>query len=248
MKHSSIFGIFVCGIALFSAALGDAVDEGISNANVLWHGNYTDRSSLDISPAFLMAATALVFTHGLSFYAQARESRLSARSRSTAAIRGTSIAIAIAAALSSIGVRPVRANAQTVCTNASLLTTATGSSQIPSPCIVPGGNLLIETLYYQNASKVGGTALAAYPLLGFDAGLGRRVDAIVDLPSQIAESGRNGAGIYPRSHATYVLRYGLPRRSALLSRRASRSCRPLPFMRRVKRRRNFNLTSIRRTS
>jgi hypothetical protein len=125
-----------------------------------------------------------------------------------AAMHRTSVATAVAAALFSIGVRPVKADAQEVCTNASLLTTATGSSQIPSPCIVPAGNFLVETLYYQNASKIGGTALAAYPLLGLDAGLGRRVDAVLDLPSQIAESGRNGAGIYPRSHATYGLRYG----------------------------------------
>jgi len=125
-----------------------------------------------------------------------------------AAMRRTSVAIAVAAALSSMSVRPVGANAQEVCTNASLLTTATGSSQIPSPCIVPAGNFLVEALYYQNASKVGGTALAAYPLLGFDAGLGRRTDVVLDLPSQIAESGRNGAGVYRRSHATYGLRYG----------------------------------------
>lgn len=80
MKHSSIVGIFVCGIALFSAALGDAVVEGISNADVLWHGNYTDHSSLDILPAFLVAATALVLTHGFSFYARVSRSRQSARS------------------------------------------------------------------------------------------------------------------------------------------------------------------------
>jgi hypothetical protein len=125
-----------------------------------------------------------------------------------ASMRRASIAIAVAAALSSIGVRSLRANAQEVCSNPSLLTAATGSSQIPSPCIVWAGNFLVETLYYQNASKVGGTALAAYPLLGFEAGLTRRVDVVLDLPSQIAESGRNGAGIYPRSHATYGLRYG----------------------------------------
>jgi hypothetical protein len=80
VKRSSIVGVFVCAIALFAAALGDALVEGISNADILWHGNYTDHSSLDIFPAFYLAVVALVLTQGVSLFAQARKSGLSTRS------------------------------------------------------------------------------------------------------------------------------------------------------------------------
>ena len=79
MRHSSIYGVFVCTVALFAAVLGDAVVEGISNANILWHGEYTDRSSLDLLPVFLLAVAALMLTQGLSLLAQARETGLSTR-------------------------------------------------------------------------------------------------------------------------------------------------------------------------
>jgi hypothetical protein len=80
VKRSSIVGVFVCAAAMFAAALGDAVVEGISNANVLWHGNYTDRSSLDVLPVLLLAVAALICAQGLSLAAQARQTGLSTRS------------------------------------------------------------------------------------------------------------------------------------------------------------------------
>ena len=87
-------------------------------------------------------------------------------------------------------------------------TIATGSAgEIPSPCTVAGGRLLVETLYYQNASKVGGTALAAYPLVRFRTGLVKRLELVVDAPSQIAQSGLGGAGLYPVSRAGAGLNY-----------------------------------------
>ena len=107
-----------------------------------------------------------------------------------------------------ICVAPVRARAAAdPCWQLELTDVAQGSSAIPSPCTVAPGAFLLEGLYYQNASKVGGTALAAYPLLQVQAGIFHRVDLVVDAPSQIAESGLAGAGLYPRSHSSYGARY-----------------------------------------
>ncbi len=79
MKHSSIYGVFVCAVALFAAVLGDVVVEGISNAQIFWRGNYTDRSSLDLLPVFVLAVAALIATQGLAVLAQKSETGLSAR-------------------------------------------------------------------------------------------------------------------------------------------------------------------------
>jgi hypothetical protein len=59
----------------------------------------------------------------------------------------------------------------------------------------------------QNASVYGGTALAAYPFLSLRTGIAKNLELIVQSPSQIAESGLRGAGLYPRTHAGYGLRY-----------------------------------------
>ncbi len=58
---------------------------------------------------------------------------------------------------------------------------------------------MVETGYYQNASKVGSTALAGYPLTRLRVGVANRLEAVVDAPVQYAESGYAGAGLYPRS-------------------------------------------------
>ncbi|MGA2392381.1 MAG: hypothetical protein ABSH03_03400 [Candidatus Lustribacter sp.] len=78
---------------------------------------------------------------------------------------------------------------------------------VASPCAVAPGTLLVETLYYQNASRVGGTALAAYPLFRLRTGIARRLEVVIDTPSQIAMSGVDGAGLYPTTHAGYGLNY-----------------------------------------
>lgn len=95
VKQTSIYSAFVCTVALFAAVLGDLVVESVSNAQILWRGNYTDRSSLDLLPVFLLAVTALVLTNGLLLLAQARESGLSTRSlilSTSRALRGSEIA------------------------------------------------------------------------------------------------------------------------------------------------------------
>jgi hypothetical protein len=80
-------------------------------------------------------------------------------------------------------------------------------SGFSSPCATAPGSVLIETTYLQNASAVGGTALAAYPLLTLRTGIARHVEFVLDSPSQIAESGRAGIGLYPKTHLGYGLRY-----------------------------------------
>ena len=80
VNHTSIRGVFACSAALLAAVAGDAVLEGISNAGILWHGHYTDRSSLNLLPVFLLAVLAIIATLGLSVCRRARETGLSARS------------------------------------------------------------------------------------------------------------------------------------------------------------------------
>jgi hypothetical protein len=80
-------------------------------------------------------------------------------------------------------------------------------SGVASPCAVAPGTLIVEMQYYQNASRVGGTALAAYPLFRLRTGIVKHLEALVDTPSQIAMSGLDGAGLYPTTHPGYGLNY-----------------------------------------
>jgi hypothetical protein len=80
-------------------------------------------------------------------------------------------------------------------------------SGITAPCAEAPGNVAVEMLYFQNASAVGGTALASYPLFRIRTGIVPRVEAVVDTPSQIAESGPHGTGLYPATHFGYGLNY-----------------------------------------
>jgi len=90
---------------------------------------------------------------------------------------------------------PVRA----VC-DQSLRSIANTSHARMSPCIVRRGQLVIESMYYQNASKEGGTALAAYPEATFRVGLSPRVELFVDAPSDVAKSGTHGEGVFYFTH------------------------------------------------
>jgi hypothetical protein len=91
----------------------------------------------------------------------------------------------------------------------STLAYADGPGDLPSACTLPRGASMVETLYYQNASKAGGTALAAYPLVRIRAGFARRAEFIFDAPSQVAESGLGGAGLYPVSQLGFGAAYTL---------------------------------------
>lgn len=55
-------------------------------------------------------------------------------------------------------------------------------------CVVKAHRVMISTLYYQNASKVGGTALAGYPLLRVAYGVAQNVNVFYDAPTELAIS------------------------------------------------------------
>ena len=97
----------------------------------------------------------------------------------------------------------------TACASLSPAFTETDLTGLAAPCSAAPGTLLIETLYFQNASSMGGTALAAYPLVRLRTGLTRRLELVVDPPSQVAESGLRGRGLYPTTLFGYGLNYAL---------------------------------------
>jgi hypothetical protein len=119
--------------------------------------------------------------------------------------------IAVAAALSAaVFLVPLAVRAESVsnpCGSANPMLIADDLTGVASPCAVPRGELFIESEYFQNASRVGGTALAAYPMFRLRTGIFDRVEVVVDTPSQIAESGRDGAGLYPTTHLGFGVDY-----------------------------------------
>jgi hypothetical protein len=104
-----------------------------------------------------------------------------------------------------------------VCDRSNPLAGADDLVGIASPCLLAPGSAQIDAIYLQNASRIGQTALAAYPMFRVRAGFARRLEAVVDLPSQIAESGPGNNGLYPMTHLGYGLNYQLAQsaRSAL---------------------------------
>ena len=94
-----------------------------------------------------------------------------------------------------------------VCATQNPAFTTDDLSGFTAPCAEAPGSLAIETLYFQNASSVGGTALAAYPLFRIRTGIVSRLEAVVDTPSQVAESGPHGTGLYPATHIGYGANY-----------------------------------------
>jgi hypothetical protein len=120
--------------------------------------------------------------------------------------------IAVAAALcAAVFLVPAAAGAESAvsnpCGGANPMLIADDLTGVASPCAVPRGVLFIESEYFQNASRVGGTALAAYPMFRLRTGILDRVEVVVDTPSQIAESGRDGAGLYPSTHLGFGVDY-----------------------------------------
>ena len=99
------------------------------------------------------------------------------------------------------------AGAQGICGEADRFALSDDIVGIWSPCTVRPGGLVIDSTYLQNASAVGGTALAAYPLVSLRTGIARRLEFDVHTPSQIAESGLHGLGLYPATHMGWGLRY-----------------------------------------
>jgi hypothetical protein len=74
-------------------------------------------------------------------------------------------------------------------------------------CPVESGGAIIDATYFQNASAVGGTALAAFPLVRLRAGIADRLEAFIDTPSSVAESLLGGAELNPTTHLGFGLVY-----------------------------------------
>jgi len=99
----------------------------------------------------------------------------------------------------------------------SLRSIANTSHARATPCIVRRGHIVIETMYYQNASSVGGTALAAYPEATFRIGLTPRLELFIDAPSDVAKSGTEGQGVFYFTHPGYGLKAELSSSSTFAS-------------------------------
>jgi hypothetical protein len=110
---------------------------------------------------------------------------------------------------------PVSASPQTrvdsavgVCSGTNLLLMAGVTDVTPNQCVLPAGSVMLESLYYQNASAVGSTAVAAYPMVRLLAGATPHLEVVVDFPSQIAEWDSKG-DYYPGTHSGIGLNYAL---------------------------------------
>ena len=81
------------------------------------------------------------------------------------------------------------------CAGSSLQDLASRTHAKATPCVAPRHRFILETTYYQNASRIGGSALAAYPEARIRYGMAPRLELFVDTPSEIAKSGERGRGI-----------------------------------------------------
>jgi hypothetical protein len=124
-----------------------------------------------------------------------------------------SLAALCVAALLCVGIAPAAqraraANVQSLCSGA-LRNVADKTHAKINACIAPQGRFILQTTYYQNASKVGGTALAAYPEATLRYGLTENVELYMDVPSDIAKSGQRGAGVFYFTHPGFGVKVRL---------------------------------------
>lgn len=128
-------------------------------------------------------------------------------------LKGVAI-FALAAAAAGLPVQAATAHpsaAKPVC-DGSIRSVAQHSHARINACLVRPGRVMIETSYYQNASRVGGSALAAYPEARLRIGVLPGVEMFYDAPSEIAKSGLRGAGIYYMTRPGFGARIQLSRK------------------------------------
>ena len=104
----------------------------------------------------------------------------------------------------------LQAPAKAVCTGG-LRNVADKTHAKINACIAPLHGLIVQTTYYQNASREGGTALAALPEMTLRYGLSDGVEIFVDAPSDIAKSGQRGLGVFYLTHPGYGIKASLAR-------------------------------------
>jgi len=110
------------------------------------------------------------------------------------------------------------ASLSSVCVQNDLLSIADRGTAGTNPCSVAKHALLLETGYYQNASALGGTQQAAYPLADLRYGLSNRTEIFLDPAARIAKSGLNGLGIYTWSRSGGGIKHELiVRRNTVLA-------------------------------
>jgi hypothetical protein len=78
-----------------------------------------------------------------------------------------------------------------------------------TPCTLAKHHSMLEVGYFQNASAVGGTALAAYPLIHVRYGITDRTQIFIDPATAIAKSGLRGQGIYTWGRTGVGVKYQL---------------------------------------
>jgi hypothetical protein len=84
-----------------------------------------------------------------------------------------------------------------------------GLNGADAACTLRPGAVILDAVYLQNASRVGGTALAAYPLVRLRVGVAKRLQFDVDAPSAIAQSHPGGGGSFPVTNPGYGITYAL---------------------------------------
>ncbi len=100
-------------------------------------------------------------------------------------------------------------NSTVACKGSALRSVASRTHSKVNACIATLHRFILETTYYQNASLLGGTALAAFPEARFRYGLAPRIEAFLDYPSEIAKSGSRGNGVYFMTGAGIGAKVGL---------------------------------------
>ncbi len=100
-------------------------------------------------------------------------------------------------------------NGTAACKGRALRSVASRTHGKVNACIATLHRFILETTYYQNASLLGGTALAAFPEARFRYGLAPRIELFLDYPSEIAKSGTRGNGVYFMTGAGVGAKVGL---------------------------------------
>jgi len=129
------------------------------------------------------------------------------------ALRRLILSILACSALATLVIAPVGAattNKETAaCKGRTLRTVASRTHGKVNACIATLHRFIVETTYYQNASRLGGTALAAFPEARVRYGLDPRIEVFLDYPSEIAKSGDRGTGVYFMTGAGVGAKIGL---------------------------------------
>jgi len=120
------------------------------------------------------------------------------------------LACAIAALIAN---PPQPAAAAQYCGAADLAAIANRPDMSWSACVLAADEAILETGYYQNASSVGGADIAEYPNAELRYGVDRRLELLLDPPTQVDVSGNHGKGFFTLSDPGVGFKYQLADRN-----------------------------------